>query len=373
MADTDSSLLRPSLLRTLILVVLATAALVMIDSVLARTEQTETAAEATRFYSEGQRLMQQGNPAAAAESFRAAIANARDNTAYPLALGQALLDAGELDQASSTLTDLLRADPMAGAPNLVMARLLVRQNDITQATSYYHRSIYGQWSGDARASRVSVRFELADLLARRNARAELLAELLPLQDEAPADPATRARLARLYMTAGAPARAAAIFRDLAHASPQDPDAHEGLGDAEFAGGNYALAQTSFLAALRLRPGDAQAQKGLDLANQVLDLDPLRRGLDAPERYRRSLHVLELVTGKAAQCLSPSQTAGPAGDLLNNANAALKRRVPAARQADAVDANLDLANKLWQAERTTCSSAVAPADLPLQLVLAKAAQ
>jgi len=372
MKDREAVLLRPSLGRTLFFVAIAAMSLVAIDSTLAKTERLETAAQAARFYGEGQRLVRDGKYAAAAESFRSAIANARDNTEYPLALGRALLGAGQLEDAGTALAELLKADAMAGAPNLEMARVLAKQGQLEEAAFYYHRAIYGQWGQDANANRVATRFELADLLAKRNSKADLLAELLPLQDQASIDANTQKKLAGLYLTAGSPARAATILRDLVRARPQDVEAHSGLGDAEFARADYAAAQSAFVAALRLSPNDTHVQSALELTDRVLILDPMRRGLSGQERYERSVHVLELVAAKIPQCITAAQATADA-DLINAVNAALKQRVAVPGQTDAVEANVDLANKLWQAERTTCASAVSPEDQPLQLVLAKAAQ
>jgi tetratricopeptide (TPR) repeat protein len=342
----------PSFFRTLFFVALAAMALVVVDSVLANTERRETSLEAARFYREGESLMQQHRYADAADSFRAAIANARDNPDYPLALGQALLEAGQLDEANSTLADLLQADSMAGAPNLAMARVFAKEGQFEQAAFYYHRAIYGQWKQDADPNRIRVRFELADLLAQRNSKPELLAELLPLQEEASPDAATQARLARFYMIAGSPGRAQSLFRELVHATPQDSAAHKGLGDAEFALGNYAAAQSALAAALRLAPTNPDApatRKALDLAEQVLNLDPTRRGLRTDERYRRSVRVLQLTLDRATQCMTPPHV-----------------------QVGSTEANLDAAEKLWQAFKAECKPS-ASADDPLQLVLAKITQ
>lgn len=376
MADNNEiTLLRPSFFRTLFFVALSAASLVVVDTVLANTERKETSLEAARFYREGESLMQQHKYADAADSFRAAIANARNDPEYPLALGQALLDGGDLDEANSTLTDLLQADSMAGAPNLAMARVFAKEGQYEQAAFYYHRAIYGQWKQDATANQIKVRFELADLLAQRNEKAELLAELLPLQEEASPDPATQAKLARLYMIAGSPARASAIYGDLLRANPQDAEAHNGLGDAEFALGNYAAAQSSFIAALHLAPNGpdaASATKALQLTDQVLNLDPMRRGLGEQERYQRSVHVLQMVVDKVNGCMTPVH-AEAAKPLIDSADAALAQKVPVNGRVDATEANLDIANKLWQAGKADCKPGATAADDPLQLVLAKAAQ
>jgi tetratricopeptide (TPR) repeat protein len=364
-SDQEFMLLRPSLFRTLLFVAITATAFLLVDSVLANTERRETALEAARYFNDGERLIRQGKYADAADAFRSAIANARDNADYRLALGEALLDAKELDEAGATLTDLLKSDSMAGAPNLAMARVFAKEGRFDEAASWYHRAIYGKWKGDAAGNQAKARFELADFLATRNSKAELLAELLPLQEQASQDAATQTRLARLYMTAGAPARAATIFRTLAHAHPGDFEAREELAAAEFAVRDFPAAQSDLIAALRLRPDDDKARSMLELCDQVLNLDPLRRGLDGQERYRRSLQVLQLVADKAAQCPASS-------DLMDEIQAALKSHVQTTAQSAAVETNLELAGKLWQSERTKCAWD-ASTDEPLQLVLAKAAQ
>lgn len=174
MADQESTLLRSSLFRTLLFVAIAAAAFLLVDSVLANTERRETALEAARFFNDGELLIRQGKYAGAADSFRSAIANARDNADYRLALGEALLGAKDLDEAGATLTDLLKSDSMAGAPNFAMARVLAKEGRFDEAASYYHRAIYGQWKGDAAGNQAKARFELADFWPRATRRRSCL-------------------------------------------------------------------------------------------------------------------------------------------------------------------------------------------------------
>jgi tetratricopeptide (TPR) repeat protein len=170
------------------------------------------------------------------------------------------------------------------------------------------------------------------------------------------------------MIAGSPSRAAVIFRDQVLASPLDAEAHHGLGNAELALGNYPAAQSSFIFALRLRPEDLDSRKALELTDQVLNLDPMRRGLAGQERYQRSIHVLQLVVDQVTPCMTAAhaETAAP---LFDSARATLSRRVPAGSQSEAVETNLDTANKLWQAGKADCNPG-AVSDDPLQLVLSK---
>ena len=87
-----------------------------------------------------------------------------------------------------------------------------------------------------------------------------MAELLPLQYEAPDNLQTRKRIARLYLLAGSPSRALDLFKEILRQQPQDFDAYAGLGEAEFARGNYRTARTNFMVALRLKPADEEIGK-----------------------------------------------------------------------------------------------------------------
>ncbi|HVW09819.1 MAG TPA: tetratricopeptide repeat protein [Bryobacteraceae bacterium] len=308
-------------IRAILLAVLAGMAFITIDTVLANTERRETALEAARLGNEGQRLMSEGKFDDAIESFRAAIANQRENPEYTLELGRALRTAGHLNEAESTLEDLLRTNAMDGAANLALARVFVKQGQFESAAFYYHRAIYGQWNASGAAQhRMQVRFELADLLVKRNQKQELLAELLPLQTEAPADLATQQKLADLFLTAGSPVRAEEIYR----------------------------------AQVRLHPADAALRQGLNLTDQILRLDPMRPELSEQERYQRSIHILQMVTDRASACQPPS-------DLLQE----LPAHTP--------EENLAQARQFWHVVKQNCPSTISESDKPLELVLAASSQ
>ena len=210
------------------------------------------------------------------------------------------------------------------------------------------------------------------MLVQQRADREVLAELLPLQDEAPDDIQTRKRIARLYLSAGSPSRALDLFKDILRQQPQDFDAYAGLGEAEFARGNYRTARTDFRAALRLNPEDEEIQKRLGVCETVLALDPTQRGLSSAEQYRRSLKLLELASDAMNRCVGapPPETAH---DLAEKAGQALKRRVGSSRQEEVTETNLELAEQLWQARQKQCKQAPAEAEEPLALVIAKLAQ
>lgn len=372
MASSGSSPVGPQFLGTLTLVFVAIAALFAVDTFLARVERSEGQAEARRLLQQGQLLAQQGRNGEAIDRFRSALSVARGNQEAQLSLTKALFAVGRLSDAETLLKEMLQRNPTDGAVNLTMARVLVREGRAAEATSFYHQAIYGTWKQDAVANRIKVRFELIDLLVQRGANREVLAELLPLQDEAPDDLQTRKRIARLYLSAGSPSRAREIFRDMLRQQPQDFDAYAGLGEAEFAQGNYRTARTDFLAASRLNPADEEIRKRLGVCETVLVLDPTQRGLSTAERYRRSLKLIELALDGMNRCVAAPPPEA-ARDLAGKAQQTLKRRVNSARQDEVTETNLELAEQLWDMRMKECRQGPADSEEPLALVIARLAQ
>ena len=352
--------------RTLAGWIFAIAALFAIDTFLAKTERTESQVEAGRLYQNGRRLLQSGQSAQSVEQFRSAVAVDRDNQAYQLALAQALLAADNPSEAETVLTALVQENPFSGPANLALAQVMVHENKIADAISYYHRAIYGQWKENASANQLQVRFELADLLSHQDSKEALLAELLPLQDEAPDDVATQERIGLWFLAAGSPARAANVFREILRADPQRPEALAGLGKAEFASGDYRGARDEFEAALRIGPEDPTIRARLDLCTRILDLDPTLRGLGPEERLRRSRKLLESALDDVKQCLG-EPASDPAQGVMKSAEGLLRRKTIT------YDDNLDLTDQLWQLRQRNCKQTILPGEEPLEIVLSKLSQ
>ena len=353
------------------LVFLSIGVLFVIDTFLARVERSETRTEAVRLFTEGQRLIARGDYGRAIGRFKDALAIERTNRDFARTLAQAQLAAGKTADAEQTLSELLQSDSTDGLTNLLMARVLVKEQRFDEASSYYHRAIFGRWNQDAAGNELRARFELIGLLAERGAKEALLAELLPVQDLAPRDMKTRLRMGQLFLAAGSPNRAADIFRAIVREQPSNAEAHSGLADAVFAVANYRGARVEYQTAVRLDPNDEAARKRLELCNEVLALDPAIRGLGPGQRFRRSLMLLRQTLDESSKCI-PKAPAQADQNLLDQADKALKERVTAVREAEVAESNIDLAEKLWQLRKRAC---VAPpaVDSPLTLVLAKMAQ
>jgi len=361
-----------SFLATFALVLVAIAGLFAIDMFLAKTDRAESHIEATRLFEEGQASLKNGDPLKAVDRISDAITIERDNRDYLRSLASAQLAAGESADAQTTLAGLLSSNSTDGLANLLMARVLVREGRAADAVAYYHRAIYGSWKVDVEGNRRRARLELIDLLAQQNSKAELLAELLPMQDNAPRDLTARVYLGELLLRADSPPRAADVFRGILHESPSNSTANLGLGEAEFAQGDYRAAEKSFQTVLRLAPDDPKGRHWLDVCRELLQLDPTIRGLASSERWRRSLTLVRQVRNDVDSCVR-EDSSEELKEWASKADAALKTPAKEPRTADDdFEANLDIAEQLWQIRQKECQPQ-ASNDSALALVLKRLAR
>jgi tetratricopeptide (TPR) repeat protein len=344
-------------------------ALFALDLSLAKVERTELQNQAHSLYQQGQALLKQGQPEQAVEFLRQAHALERQNRLYQLALVDALLASRKFDQASDVLHDQLQSNPNGGEANLMMARLLVKEGKVEDAESYYHRAIYGGWSADAAEHRLQARLELVHLLASQADHAALLAELLPLDNEVN-DPATRLNIARLYLTAGSPGRAAAVYRDLLRSNPNDPKTLTGLGETELELGDYHAAMNAFVNAYRANPADVAARAKIELSSAVTALDPTPRRLRSAEKFRRSNRILDLARSAMQRCAAGRGLA--TSDDLGHADVLLAQS-PAAITNETSEERLALAEHLWKDRLSSCGTPVTAQQQPLQVIMEKLAR
>jgi tetratricopeptide (TPR) repeat protein len=360
-------------------VVLVVICLAAVDQFLARVESAEMTSSAQRSYSTGSRQLAEGNFGEAIDSLRNAHALDRQNPEYELQLIAALTAAGKTADAEPLLTDILQRKPNDARANLTAARLMIREGNTGEAEAYYHRAIYGAWSGDgspqSAAHRVSTRLELIDLLARKNQKQELLAELISLQAETPANAEIQKRLGKLFLLAGAPARAADVYEALAGKDPTDTAAYEGMGEAELEQGHYAAAHAAFFRAASRDPGNESVRAHLQTLDTVAELDPTARQLTSAEKYSRSIRILDMARTALDQCVD-SHPADETSQLLKGAEATIAAQAPAHITNEIAEGVLSLAEKLWRADRVACadrSSGEKPGDRTvLDLIMNKLA-
>lgn len=341
----------PAFVGTIALVLLSIAGFLSFDLSLAAIDRRESVGHAASAYAQGLGLLRANRPAAATEQFRTAVTIDRTNVRYALALAEALFQAGHLTDAESTLKVLLTRTENDGAVNLTMAHVMNREGRVNEAKAYYHRAVFGRWGADSTARRAQARFELIDLVARHGTPAELLAELLPLEDVPSDSTSLRVRLGRLFLRAESPARAANMFRGVLRRDPGNADAFAGMGESALALGNIRTARVDFGEAARLRPDDAVLRARLALADTALALDPTSSDLTASERVDRARRLLARTLSALERC---GEASPPAAD---SARVLLGQHAPPATKRLAYEPLLNAAVDLWAGRSAGCDATV----------------
>jgi tetratricopeptide (TPR) repeat protein len=342
-------------------------ALYAIDQFLANQERAELHRVAEGHFASGGNLMSSGQTKLAIDNFGKAHSMERSNRQYELALISAEIAGGESDRALDLLTDALQRNSNDGLANLLMARAMAAQGRISDAGSFYHRAIYGEWPSDSSSVPIEkVRLELCVLLAKNGEDRQLLSELLLLQSEVGKDRATRSKIAGMFLQAGSSSHAMEAYRGLIQEDSRDGPAYAGLGRAEEMAGDYRAAELAFEHALRLKANDPSIPLELEMVAKLSALDPTSRRLSSSEKYRRSTQILSLVEDGLKACSQVSE------GLLQEAEKVKAQKLPAAPTNEIAEARLELAGKLW-AERSSVCKQPPRADDPLPILMKKLAQ
>ena len=338
---------------TFAIILAAIMVLLAFDTALARVDVKGRQSYAVREFGTGQQLLAQGKIGEAIEHLRTASTLDGENPAYRTALAQAILADGYPSTSEQILLPLLERNPTDGAANLAMARVLSKQGRDPEAKPYYHRAIYGLWPPGAESTRTAARFELIDLLARTSAKQELLAELLPIQDDSTNDAAQRKRIARLFVVAGSPSRAVPILREVLRRDSEDSDAYVALADAALSLGDFAAARTNLVSAQKLMPQDSVSLRArISLTDSVIELDPTQRGLSLGEQLRRSRNLMQITLASARSCLAAQ--APQVAAALDSSQTLLVAPTGAEGQRQSIEQTLLLAEQLWGLRRTRCA-------------------
>jgi tetratricopeptide (TPR) repeat protein len=326
--------------------------------------RAQRSGRAQRFYEEGNQLLAKDLYESAIGEYREALALSQ-NSRYRLALSLALAKAGHLNEATIYLKELLHGEPDNGPANLGMARISQQQGNIDAALGYYHRAVDGAWPESAAQRRIEIRLELVQMLGNTGRRQLAHAELLSVLAAMPSNVDLKKRAAPLLLQFGSPKEAADLYREIIVRDAQDEATFAGLGQAEFALGDYSAAHEALQAALKLNPNDTSVQKLLATSEQILALDPTRRGLGAIERFHRSKQLLSGVLDALGQCTHPSVTQTVDAARRNLANS---QRPPSFTEA--AEKNVAMAEEIWKAGAKSCTTADAPVTRVITKLIAR---
>ena len=271
---------------------------------------------AQRWLARGEAALHSGNPAAAVEDLRSALAYAPGRKDIEVDLAEALAGAGRTQEATSYFTTLWEAEPGSGIINLQLARLAVRQGNESEALERYRASIYGNWEGDGTTRRRAVRLELIDYLIDKRRFTQAQGELIIAAGNAPDDPDARLPIAALMEKAGDANNASHVYKATLQHAPHNLQALEGAARTAFALGNFVPARDyvdKSLANPAEASDSAQARQDLhDLRDRAVDILLLypSPALSTLAQAERVLRDRNLVAERLRGCgvLQPSTAA-----------------------------------------------------------------
>jgi tetratricopeptide (TPR) repeat protein len=348
-AITPRPLARRTPLVLAVLILIAVGGFVIVSRLVTRLRANEKGI-ARHAYQAGLMEVRAGRPESALDDFRAALVYDADNPEYQLNLARALRETGRLEESEAYLLHLWNAAPQDSTINLALARLAARRGSIDDAIRYYHNAIYGAWTSDPDQNRRKTRFELIDFLLKQRAWPQAQAELLSLAQIMPPDPEQRAKLAGMFAQAGAYSDSLTQYESVLKLNRNDAVALAGAGEAAFQLGHYRTAVRYLEESTKGNPDDGHARERLQMASQVLEMDPFLRRIPDVERNRR-------ITNAFAQ----------AGERLRSCAASKGIELNVGGSANPLPLNTDLPSlwARWQAARPDIRRIGAPSngDLP----------
>jgi hypothetical protein len=170
----------------------------------------------------------------------------------------------------------------------------------------------------------------------------------------PLDTHESRRVAQLFLAAEDWPRAEAQYRTLLRKVPEDPNLLIGLARAQKGAGRYLASQRTYRRAVTAGAG-AKVEPELALVTAVNDLDPTIRGLDGAERHRRAHELVIRMAGALRGCT-------PVNALIAEAEELLSRHRRVRNPTSAADEDLDMFDRLWQAQREMCASTALPPEV-----------
>lgn len=323
--------------------------------------------QAAAWFDAAQRAAAAGNTDAAATGLRRAVARDPGNTAYRLALADALTASLLDEEATRVLLALRDREPEDPESNLRLARL-ARASDPDAARRYYQSASAGLWRPERADARRQVQIELTEFLLSQQEQARARAELLVLATNLPDDTAVRVRVGRMSLAAGDPRLALDHFMVAIRLDAGHQDALAGAGEAAFELGDYAGARRYLN---RVSPESPRVRELRAVTQLVITADPLAPRLTANERQRRLVAAVQQARRRFEACLGAAAS-GPGADLqaLRDEAHAFEAvlALPRSRESpERVDDGLDLAYRIERAVESSCATPQEPFDRALLLI------
>lgn len=321
-----------------------TVAAVLITSGLVFWQRSRRSDLGIEAYRNGERLLAQGRVDEAVLAFRNGLAHTPQNARLRAALGLALVQSGHLREASSYLSEAARTDPENGRVWMGLAQIALADGEKEKALPLFRQALSKDWPAQEELLRRSAQFEYAALLSDTGRRSEAISLLLTMIEQSGDNPVVAKRAADRVKAIGSPEQAEEACAMLASRFPADAGAWLRLGDVRFEAGKDRFALDAYRRAAKADLQNTDAQNAVARVEDVLRLDPTRRGLSVRDRARRWDEILQRVMAATAGCGQSEE--------IEKAKPLLKRR---ALSIEASDRKMEAALRIWNNAAGSCKT------------------
>jgi tetratricopeptide (TPR) repeat protein len=225
-----------------------------------------------------------------------------------------------------------------------LAKIALAGGEKEKALQLFRQALSKEWPAQEEPLRRTAQFDYATLLSDTGRPSEAIALLLTMIEQRGDDPAAGKRAADTVKAIGSPEQAEEAYTMLASHFPADSSVWLRLGDARFAADKDRLALDAYRRAAKADPENTGAQSAVTRVEDVLSLDPTRRGLSVRERARRWDVILQRVVAAAAACGESPET--------EKAKPLLKKRT---FSLGVSDQKMDAALRVWQSAVPSCKT------------------
>jgi CIC family chloride channel protein len=295
-------------------------------------------------YRTGQKLLAQGQVDQAVSAFRTALAHAPQDVKSRAALGLALVQSGQFNDASSYLSGVVKADPQNGPAWLGLAEVALAAGDKRQALQLFRQSLSKEWPASEESQHRAAQLRYAALLSDAGRGSEAVSILLSVIEQHPDDSAFGKEAADRVKAIGRPDQVEEAYAALAERFPADAGVWMRLGDTRFAADKDVPALDAYRHAATAGSGEADAHHAVALVEEILRLDPTRRGLSVREHARRWDEILNRVLLAASACGTSAE--------IESAAPLLKKR---STSLEVSDKKMGAALRIWRGTAASCKT------------------
>lgn len=326
-----------------VMAVITVTAILIVSSLVfwQRSRRTDLGMEAYRI---GEKLMAQGQLDDAVLSFRNALAHTPQDVKSRAALGLALVQSGHHSEAASYLEGVVKVDPQNGPALSGLAEIAAKSGDNNGALQLFRQSLAKEWNSQEETRRRGAQLRYASLLADAGRKNEAISLLLSMIEQRGDDPAIGKLAADAVKAIGSPGQTEEAYTALSNRFPADTSVWLRLGDARFAAERDAPALDAYRRASVADPQNVEARTSVARVEEILRLDPTRRGLSVRERAQRWDAILQRVVTSVETC-------GPSPEI-EKAKPLLKRR---AVSMEVSDLKMETSLSIWKGAGEVCKS------------------